>query len=106
MRMFGRSRATGKRLVPRTEAPVLAVLSTSAGNHRAAIIDISRTGVRLGGEHLPAVGEQLTFRADDVRAVGDVVWSEGSCCAVEFATPIAAGEVNRLRIIGSIRLAP
>jgi hypothetical protein len=106
MRTFGTSQAMGRRSVPRTPAPVIAMLSTPAGDHRAAIIDISRTGARLRGEHLPAVGEPLNFRAEDVRAAGDVVWSEGSCCAVEFATPIAATEVNRLRIIGEVRLAP
>jgi hypothetical protein len=106
VRTFGTSQATGRRSVPRTQAPVIAVLSTSAGDHQAAIIDISRTGARLRVKHLPAVGEQLTFRANDVRVAGDVVWSEGSCCAVEFATPIAAVEVNRLRIIGEVRFAP
>jgi hypothetical protein len=106
MRTFGTSQATGRRSVPRTQAHVIAVLSASSGDHRVAIIDISRTGTRLRGKHLPAVGEQLTFRADDVQVAGDVVWSEGSCCAVEFETPIAAAEVNRLRIMGEVRLAP
>jgi len=106
MRTFGTSQATGRRSVPRTEAPLIAVLSTSAGDHRVAIIDISRTGARLRAEHLPEVGKQLTFRADDIRVAGDVVWSAGSCCAVEFATPISAAEVNRLRVIASVRFAP
>jgi hypothetical protein len=106
MRSFGTSQATGRRSVPRTQAHVFAVLSTSAGQHRAAIIDISRTGARLRGENLPAVGEPLTLLAVDVRVAGDVVWSEGSLCAVEFATPIASAEVNLLRIIGEAQFAP
>ncbi len=89
--------------MPRTEAPLVAVLTTSAGEHRAAIVDISRTGARLAGPFLPLVGQQLTFRADDVEACADVVWSSADRCAVEFETPIATLEVQHLRALGSLQ---
>ncbi len=102
MRRFGTSHATGRRSVPRTAAPLVAVLSTSAGDHPAALVDVSRTGARLSAEVLPAIGDELTFRAEDIEAFGDVVWCEAHQCAIEFDTPIAVSEVKRLRLLGSI----
>jgi hypothetical protein len=66
------------------------------------LIDVSRTGARLTGEALPAVGVQLTFQADAVSACGDVIWSEAQSCAIEFETPIAASEVLWLRARAAI----
>ena len=86
-----------KRVVPRAQAPLVAVVATEMREHRVALIDVSRSGARLAGKSLPEVGEQLTFRAEDVKAYGEVVWSVGGTCAVEFDTPIAAVEVEYLR---------
>ncbi len=102
MHEFGTSLAQGRRLVPRIPVPLIAVLSTAAGDHPAKLMDISRTGARLCAEMLPIVGEQLTFRAEDVEATANVVWSTGHKCGVEFATPIASVEVERLRRLGSL----
>ena len=97
MRSFGSSQARGRRSVPRAQAPVIAVLSSSAGDHPTALIDVSRTGARVGGEVLPPLGEQLTFTAVDVHASGDVVWRDADICGIEFGTPIAVSEVQRIR---------
>lgn len=106
MRTFGISHACGRRSVPRAEAPLVAVLATSAGDHPAALIDISRTGARLDAEVLPAVGAEITFSAGEVQAAGNVIWSETGTCAIEFDTPIAAWEVLRLRLLGHCKSAP
>jgi hypothetical protein len=100
MRKFGASQAMGRRSVPRTQAPTIAVLSVDAAHYHATIVDISRTGARLCGDDLPVVGDQVTFGADKVNAVGAVVWRDLGACAVEFDTPIAISEVQRLRWLG------
>jgi hypothetical protein len=100
MRSFGVSKATGRRSVPRAQAPLVAVLSMSAGEYPAALIDVSRTGARLRAEILPPVGQGLTFTVEDVHASAGVVWSEAGNCAIEFDTPIAVAEVQRLRSLG------
>ena len=64
------------------------------------LIDISRTGARVRGEHLPNVGEQAFFVADSVLAYGEIAWCEGDTCALEFDTPITAAEVQRLMSVG------
>jgi hypothetical protein len=86
--------------VPRTQADNIAVLSLPAGDYPAALVDISRTGARLRAEILPRVSQKLIFRAEKVQAAGEVVWFEPGTCAIEFDTPIAVSEVQRLRSLG------
>ena len=83
--------------MPRTQAPLIAVLSNAAGDHPATLFDVSGTGARLCGQFLPAVGQQMAFRAEDVRATVHVIWSTGQRCGVEFETPLSIAEVDGLR---------
>lgn len=101
MRLFGKSRETGRRSVPRAPSRLLAVLTTAQGDHPADLANISRTGARLNGEILPPTGAPVIFQADNVRTSGEVVWRDLHTCAVEFTTPIAASEVQGLRCLGS-----
>jgi hypothetical protein len=100
MRSFGVSQARGRRSVPRAQAPLVAVLSMSAGDHPTTIVDISRTGARLSGDYLPAVGQQAIFKAEKINVAAEIVWRDTGSCAVEFDTPIAVSEVQRLRWLG------
>lgn len=102
MRKFGTSKATGRRSVPRLAAPLVAVLSSDDRQYRTVLVDISRTGARVRGAALPVVGHQVAFRASDIQAFADVVWSEQDCCAIEFQTPLSVDEVKRLRQLGSL----
>ena len=87
----------GRRGVPRTHAPVIAVLTSAQAEYFASVTDVSRTGARVEAEVLPPLGEQLTFRALEVRVGGTVVRREGDSCAIDFEMPIAASEVQRLQ---------
>lgn len=100
MRTFGRSNVPGRRSVPRTRAPLIAVLSLSAGDYPVSILDVSRTGVRVQGDILPRVGQKLVFRVENVCVCGGVVRCDGGSCAIEFETPIAFSEVQKLRWLG------
>lgn len=68
----------------------------SAGDYPATIIDVSRTGARLRCEVLPSIGQRLSFKAEDVHASAEVIWCEAGNCAIEFDTPIAVSEVQKL----------
>jgi hypothetical protein len=102
MRTFGISQARGRRSVPRAEAPLIAVLATGAAHHSAELIDLSRTGARLQGADFPAADADLVFHAGKVRAAGEVIWIDGDQCGVSFDTPIAAVEVNRIRVLANL----
>jgi hypothetical protein len=89
--------------VPRVQAVLVAVLSDAAGDHFTSLIDVCRTGARLTGQFLPQVGQQLAFKSEDVEAIARVVWSTGHRCGVEFGTPLAAAEVDRLRNLAALK---
>jgi hypothetical protein len=86
-------------VAPRTEAPLVAILSSGSTQHQAVLVDLSRTGARLKGSAFPNKGEELTFKAEKVEAVGEIVWLDGDLCGVEFDRPIAAAEVSRVRAL-------
>lgn len=99
---FGNSPPRGRRAAPRTQAPLIVELSVGGEKHSATLSEISRTGAKLGGISSLAAGQDLEFRAGDVQALGEVVWSEGSECAIAFDTPIAAAEVSRIRSLANL----
>ena len=102
MGTFGTSKARGRRSVPRAAAPLIAVLATGAAHHSAELIDLSRTGARLKGATFPEEGADLIFQAGKVRVTGEIIWVEGDQCGVAFDTPIAAAEVNRIRVLANL----
>jgi hypothetical protein len=97
MRLFGKALGGGRRSAVRTQAPLLAVLSTVADDHRAAIVDVSELGARLCAPYLPSEGENLIFTADHVQAFGHVIWSRRNECGIAFESMITSGDVERLR---------
>jgi hypothetical protein len=101
MTSFGNSTAAGRRLAPRRDAPICAVLSSATTHYSAELVDISRTGARLRSLKFPRCGEDVVFQAEKVRAAAEVIWLEDDECALEFDTPIAAGEVNRIRALAN-----
>lgn len=101
MRKFGTSKATGRRAVPRAQAPLTVALCAGHSEYSASLIDLSRTGARLAAELLPHQGVDLTFRAEKLRVPALLVWVDGNECGVEFDTPIAAAEVSRIRSLSN-----
>ncbi len=97
MSTFGKSRGGGRRAAARVKAPVLAVVSTITADHRAALMNISSRGVRLSAPMLPSEGEEVIFKSERVEGFGHVVWSRNGQCGIEFESPIAPTDVDRLR---------
>jgi hypothetical protein len=77
-------------------------LSDANAEYRTVLLDVSRTGARVSGRHLPEVGAEVAFRASEIQAFADVVWREEDVCAVEFQTPLAPWEVQRLRSLAAL----
>jgi hypothetical protein len=88
MLTFGKSNGGGRRKSPRSQAPLLATLSTIAHDYRAGLVNLSSTGARLSAPCLPGVGEDVILKADKVMSSGHVVWSEEGQCGVAFHCPI------------------
>ena len=101
MTRFGNSPPRGRRSAPRIQVPLIVELSIGSDKQVATLREISRTGAKLSGPSF-ATGQDLQFRAGTIQALGEVVWSEGSECAIAFDTPIAAAEVARLRSLANL----
>lgn len=86
-----------QRSVPRAKAGRPASLAADDRKYLLTLVDVSRTGARLSGPDIPEEGDDVLFRAADVEMVGTVVRTAANECAVDFATPIAAVEVQRLQ---------
>lgn len=97
MRTFGRMFGGGRRATAREELPLPAVVSTVENSLVAELVDLSATGARLKGTHLPARGAVISLKLDCVHAFGTVVWSSGDECGVCFDLPLAPFEFSRLR---------
>ena len=97
MKVFGKSKGGGRRKIVRAETPLLAVISTLAGERRVGIVNVSTLGVQLTSPDLPGEGETVMFRCESVQSFGRIVWSRAGQCGVAFDMPICATEVERLR---------
>ena len=95
MRAFGKSNGGGRRSAARGLAPLPAVFMTIARSAKAAVIDISCTGARLRGRDLPARGEEMELKVEEVRVFGVIAWAENDECGVAFDAPLMPFEVDR-----------
>jgi PilZ domain len=102
MARFGNSPPRGRRAAPRAQVLLIVELSIGANRFPATLLDISRTGAKLRHVGSIAAGEDVEFRAGNVQVPGEVVWCEGSECAVAFDLPIAASEVTRLQSLADM----
>lgn len=98
MSIFGKSFGGGRRAAPRTDAPLIAVITTLTESHSVLVVDVSATGVRLSGTELPKMGTDLVVTIAEVRAFGTVAWSEHGECGMTFDVPLSNADVERLKL--------
>lgn len=94
---FGKKNGGGRRLAARTCAPLIAVFTTTTRSHSAVLIDLSSTGARIGGEHLPEKGEELLLSVGKLRAFGTVKWVAGRECGVHLDAPLATEDIAEIQ---------
>ena len=97
MSAFGKCEGGGRRAAQRSNAPLLALITTLDGSHSALVVDVSSTGVRLRGPGLPRMGTDLNIGIEEVRAFGSVVWSEHDECGIAFDQPLSAKDEQLLK---------
>lgn len=99
MSTFGKCFGGGRRAAHRTTAPLLAIFTTLSKSHSAQVVDVSSSGVRLRGDELPKMGEDLVMSIEDVRAFGTVAWSDHGECGVELDPPLSADDEQALKTL-------
>ena len=86
MTEFGRRSGGGRRIEARGKLPLPAVVSTLRESVTAEVIDLSLTGVRFNGSHLPAPGAFVSLRIDKLdgpRSLAPVCEMSSSSCALQ-----------------------
>ena len=99
MAAFGKRKGGGRRAAARSASPLIAVFTTLQQTHTAELVDISATGARLRGDHLPETADELLLSIDKVRAFGTVVWSDAGECGIAFDSPLGPDDEECLRKI-------
>jgi hypothetical protein len=94
---FGKRSGGGRRAASREKLPLPAVVSTLRESITAEIIDVSSTGVRLKGSHLPEAGSLVSLKLDKIEEFGTVAWSNEEMCGVSFDEPLSSTQLGELR---------
>lgn len=97
MGTFGKCSGGGRRSSSRQIAPLIAVITTLTDSHSAILIDLSRSGVRLRGDDLPDVGQELFVSFDSIRSFGCVAWKRDGQCGIAFDGPLLSADVEAIR---------
>ena len=96
MSTFGKSEGGGRRSAPRSQAPLIALVTTVSKTQTAILMDVSSTGMRLRGLHLPQTDEELFVTVDGIIAFGSVAWMDGDQRGIQFDEPLNSVEEARL----------
>ena len=97
MRMFGKAKGGGRRKSARSAVPMLGTLSTVANDYRVGLVDLSDGGAQFYAPDLPAEGEKVIFRVEQVRSLGMITWSHDDQCGVTFDDPLTRKDLDWLR---------
>lgn len=87
----------GRRSEPRACLLLSASAEALSGNRAVTLLDVSRSGARVEGFHLPGVGRDIILRCGNIDAFGTIVWAASNRCGINFDEPVAAQDLVELR---------
>ena len=91
----------GRRGEPRAYIVIAASVEALDGHNNVSLLDVSRTGARLAGPSLPAVGKDVILRCGPVDTLGAVVWTDCGQCGVHFDEAIGGQDLVTLRAVAA-----
>jgi len=97
MNAFGKASGGGRRLASRETAPLMVLITRLSHSLEAVLVDISATGARITGAHLPPVGEEVFFAVLKLKTLATVRWRDGVECGLQFFEPLTQIEVVTVR---------
>lgn len=87
----------GRRAERRACIQLPASVEALSGRNSVSLLDVSRTGARLEGADLPAIGKDIILRCGAIDTLGTVVWATCGRCGVHFDEPISRQDLIALR---------
>lgn len=91
------SELRGRRVEPRANIVLPASVEALDGRQSISLIEVSRSGARLEGADLPAIGKGVILRCGKLDTFGTVVWAVDGRCGVAFDEPISTQELIEIR---------
>ena len=88
---------TGKRYFSRARLNLPALLVTFNGTSRCTLIDLSRSGAKLGASECPRVGSLVVVEGLPIELFGTVRWSVSGLFGFEFEAPLPLDRVIAMR---------
>lgn len=85
----------GRRAAQRARLHVHARLQTISREVRVVLRNLSCTGAMLEGDDLPPSGRTVVLKRGPIDVMGQVVWTAGGRCGLEFFEPLNHDEVIR-----------
>lgn len=77
---------------PRSNVFLMAVLYSGAGSTPVRVRNLSVGGALLEGARLPVEGAAAELRRGSLNAAGEVAWSQGGFCGLQFAGAVEVDE--------------
>jgi hypothetical protein len=91
----------GRRAEPRACLVLPASTEALDGHRYVRLLDVSRSGARLEGFGLPAVGKDVLVKCGGIEMFGTIAWAAGSRCGVQFDEPIGGRDLVALRALAA-----
>ena len=88
---------TGKREFSRARLSLPGRLVTFSGTSPCTLIDLSRSGAKLGASTCPRVGAMVVVEGLPIELFGTVRWSVTGLFGIAFETPLPLDRVVSLR---------
>lgn len=87
----------GRRREPRAYILLPAAVEGLGGRNSVRLLDVSRTGVRIEADNLPAAGKDIILKCGAIDTLGTVVWTTSGRCGIQFDEPLRGQDLVALR---------
>lgn len=87
----GARRSVRENLISRT------LLMTMTDSHVVDLLDLSKSGAKLGGSDLPAQGQEVLMLIGRLEAFGTVIWREQEHCGIQFDVALSETALSTLK---------
>ena len=74
----------GCRRAVREDILIRTALMTMTDSLNVDLLDLSKSGARLRGAHLPSTGQEVLLLVARLEAFGTIIWRDGDECGVHF----------------------
>ena len=87
----------GSRRSIREDLTLRSVIMTTTESFLVDLMNLSKSGARLGGGHLPAPGQEVMALIGRLEAFATVVWRDSGQCGIHFDVALSETALDALQ---------